>query len=96
MVKPTAKPSGVSMPATGSPAVTVITLTYKRAADLTEALPALISAIADHPEAELLVVDNDVEPSARTVVDAFAGPRLRSVHEPKPGLAAATRQSPAS
>ena len=77
------------MPATGSPAVTVITLTYKRAADLTEALPALISAIADHPEAELLVVDNDVEPSARTVVDAFAGPRLRYVHEPRPGIAAA-------
>jgi GT2 family glycosyltransferase len=77
------------MPSTGSPAVTVITLTYKRAADLAAALPALLAAIADHPEADLLVVDNDVVPSARPVVDEFHSERLRYVHEPRPGIAAA-------
>lgn len=74
---------------TGSPAVTVITLTYKRPADLAQALPALLSAIADHPGTELLVVDNDEVPSARLVMDQFGNERLRYVHEPTPGIAAA-------
>ena len=77
------------MLSTGSPAVTVITLTYKRAADLAEALPALLSAISDHQDADLLIVDNDTDPSARAVVEEFASDRLRYVHEPRPGIAAA-------
>lgn len=74
---------------TASPRVTVITLTYKRPADLPEALPALLDAIADNPLADLLVVDNDEVPSAREVVEGFASDRLRYVHEPRPGIAAA-------
>ncbi len=72
-----------------SPTVTVITLTYKRANDLAKALPALLSSIEDHPGASLLVVDNDEVPSARGVVEAFDNGRLRYVHEPRPGIAAA-------
>lgn len=67
----------------------MITLTYKRATDLAKALPALLSSIEDHPGASILVVDNDEVPSAREVADGFASGRLRYVHEPRPGIAAA-------
>ncbi len=74
---------------TGSTAVTVITLTYQRPTDLEEALPALVDAISGHPDAELLVIDNDTRPTAQATVERFATDRVRYVHEPRPGIAAA-------
>lgn len=72
-----------------APRVTVITLTYRRPEDLAQALPLLVDAIKDHAQAELLVVDNDEEPSAAEQVAAFLDSRVRYVHEPRPGIAAA-------
>ncbi len=69
--------------------VTVITLTYRRPDDLREAIPLLLDAISDHPSAELLVIDNDETPSAAETVGRLADPRVRYVHEPRPGIAAA-------
>lgn len=69
--------------------VTVIVLTYRRPEDLWAALPLLLDAIAEYPAADLLVVDNDVAPTAEQVVDQFDSSRLRYVHEPTPGIAAA-------
>ena len=69
--------------------VTVITLTYRRPNDLKDALPLLVEALDDHPSAELLVVDNDVTPSAAGIVQGYGDHRVRYVHEPKPGIAAA-------
>lgn len=70
--------------------VSVITLTYRRPDDLAAALPMLLAHVQEVPGAELLVVDNDEQPSARAVVEllAAAGP-VRYVHEPRPGIAAA-------
>lgn len=68
--------------------VTVITLTYRRPDDLREALPVLVAAISGHPGADLVVVDNDVIPSAQPVVAEF-GPSVRYVHEAHPGIASA-------
>ncbi len=69
--------------------VTVVTLTFRRPDDLRESLPMLVDAVAEYPGADLLVVDNDTEPSARRIVDELADSRVRYVHEPKPGIAAA-------
>lgn len=69
--------------------VTVVTLTYRRPDDLREALPLLAAAIGRHSAADLLVVDNDTEPTARQLIEEFGDPRVRYVHEPRPGIAAA-------
>lgn len=72
--------------------LTVAVLTYQRPDDLDEALPRLVEQVRSVAGANLLVVDNDPEPSARGVVDRHArdAPGLvRYVHEPRPGIAAA-------
>lgn len=69
--------------------LTVIVLTFRRPDDLRTALPMLLEAIDDHPNAELLVVDNDVIPSAEAAASGLGDKRLRYVHEPRPGIAAA-------
>lgn len=80
-----------------TPTVTVATLTYRRAHDLRDALPALVSQVARVPGAGLLVVDNDAVDSARaTVAEAAARERpglVRYVHEPTPGIAAARNRA---
>ncbi len=65
----------------------VAMLTYRRPDDLRVAVPAFLAATA-HDGADLLVVDNDPDGSARAWVEAHGGPRVRYVHEPRPGIAA--------
>lgn len=69
--------------------VTVIVLTFRRPDGLREAIPQLLTAIDGQSAGEVLVVDNDERPSAAEIVAEFADPRLRYVHEPHPGIAAA-------
>ena len=74
----------------GSLRVSVITLTYRRPGDLRLALPAVLEHVEALPGAELVVVDNDTEPSARSVVEEYAASHpVRYAHEPRPGIAAA-------
>jgi glycosyltransferase involved in cell wall biosynthesis len=67
-----------------------VTLTYRRPRDLADALPQLVAHVEALPDTELLVVDNDVDPTALDVVAPWieAHP-VRYVHEPRPGIAAA-------
>lgn len=73
--------------------VVVAVLTYRRPDDLAEALPMLVAAI-EPAGAELLVVDNDGAPTAAAVVAPWtAAHRVRYVHEPRPGIAAARNRA---
>lgn len=77
-----------------SPVVTVAVLTFRRPDDLRSALPLLVRHVEAVPGAELLVVDNDVVPSARDVVEELgAGHPVRYAHEPSPGIAAARNRA---
>ena len=70
--------------------ITVVTLTYRRPLDLSQALPELVRHIETVAGAELLIVDNDTAPSARPIVEPWlADHPVRYVHEPRPGIAAA-------
>jgi glycosyltransferase involved in cell wall biosynthesis len=73
--------------------VTIAMLTFRRTHLLTGAIAALVEACAGYPRAEVLIVDNDPEASARDVVQdaATSFPRLaiRYLHEPRAGIAAA-------
>lgn len=74
--------------------ITVATLTYRRPGDLEAALPVLVAQVEATSGAELLVVDNDVEPSAAEVVGRWAADHpVRYVHEPRPGIAAARNRA---
>jgi len=69
---------------------TVVTLTYRRPIELSEALPELVRHVEAVPGCELLVVDNDTERSARDVVSPWLHDHpVRYAHEPRPGIAAA-------
>lgn len=72
--------------------VTVVMLTYRRPDDLRSALP-LVCAQLPPDHAELLVVDNDPDGGARPVVAAAGDARIRYVHEPTPGIAAARNRA---
>lgn len=74
--------------------VTVAMLTYRRPDRLATALVALLPHVAA-TGAGLVVVDNDLTDSARTVFDRVAGGRaeVRYVHEPRPGIAAARNRA---
>ncbi len=67
--------------------VVVAMLTYRRPQDLAQAVPAFLAQAAAH-DATLLVVDNDPDGSARGWVEGLDDPRVRYVHEPRPGIAA--------
>ncbi|MTD12746.1 glycosyltransferase [Nakamurella sp. YIM 132087] len=71
--------------------VLVAMLTFKRPADLAEALPAVTAQLASVPGSQLLVVDNDPAGSAGEVVRAAAG--VRYVLESEPGIAAARNRA---
>lgn len=75
--------------------VSIVVLTYKRVADLTELLPLLAEQIeqAGHPDVEVVVVDNDPEGTACEVVTDPPRPGVRYVHEPAPGIAHARNRA---
>ncbi len=74
--------------------MSVVTLTFRRPADLVAALPPLAAQVAAIDGAELVVVDNDPEASARSIVEgAELGCPWRYVWEPRPGIAAARNRA---
>lgn len=75
--------------------VVISVLTFRRPDHLAELLPALIEEADDvaNPVA-ILVVDNDPDAGARATVDrAEPDGRVRYVHEPTPGIAAARNRA---
>lgn len=70
--------------------ITVGILTFQRPEGLASTLALVLEQVAQVPQAEVLVVDNDAVPSARGVVEGFreAGRPVRYVHEPEPGIVA--------
>jgi GT2 family glycosyltransferase len=71
--------------------ITIAVPTYRRPDDLRAALPLLLRharEVSGRYRADVLVVDNDPEHSGAAVVDELAGPELRYVPEPTPGIAA--------
>lgn len=79
------------------PSITVAVPTYRRPGSLEQALPRLLSQAEELSAAgsrvRILVVDNDPDQSARSVVDAFDHPTVRYVVEPTPGIAAARNRA---
>lgn len=77
-----------------SAAVIVAVLTYRRP----QTLSALLSVLLEqrHPssaQVSVLVVDNDPDASAEAPVSGFNTDRVRYVHEPRPGIAAARNRA---
>lgn len=74
--------------------VTIAVLTYRRPQDLRESLPLLVHQLSTVSwPGEVLVVDNDPAASARMAVASLREARLRYVHEPTPGIAAARNRA---
>lgn len=75
--------------------VWVCMLTYRRPEGLAEAIGMLRAQLDLVPGGRLLVVDNDEQPSASEAVAEAAGGdvRVRYVHEPTPGIAAARNRA---
>jgi len=74
--------------------VVVAMLTYRRPDDLRVAVPAFLAQVeAADVEAHILVVDNDPDGSAAQLVAGFGSDRVRYVHEPVPGIAAARNRA---
>ncbi|EGD40563.1 glycosyl transferase, group 2 family [Nocardioidaceae bacterium Broad-1] len=73
----------------------VCMLTYRRPEGLAEAVGMLRTQLDLVPDARLLVIDNDEQPSAASAVaEAAAGDvRVVYVHEPAPGIAAARNRA---
>ncbi|OFI38954.1 glycosyl transferase family 2 [Arthrobacter sp. SW1] len=72
----------------------IAVLTYKRPEDIALAIPRLQEQLDTvGGPASVLVVDNDPAGSARATVEGFASPRIRYVHEPRPGIAAARNRA---
>lgn len=72
--------------------VTIGVITFRRADRLAHLLEALDRLELGGMHVEVVVVDNDPESSARPTVSAWNGrqfSRVRYVHEPEPGIAAA-------
>jgi GT2 family glycosyltransferase len=76
------------------PSVVIAMLTYRRPDDLRAAIPALLDQInSAEIEATVLVVDNDPDGGAMPMAQELTDPRLRFVHEPSPGIAAARNRA---
>lgn len=72
--------------------VVVAVLTYRRAAGLDRVLWDLVEHLtAAKTSGSILVVDNDDEPSARSIANQVPG--VRYVHEPRPGIVAARNRA---
>lgn len=80
---------------TSGPTVTVVVLTYRRPEDLVASITLLKAQLDQVPASRLLVVDNDQQPSAENVVRDLTADdaRIRYVHEPLPGIAAARNRA---
>lgn len=74
--------------------LTLAVLAYRRPDELRSALPLLVQQLdtVDWP-GEVLVVDNDPDGSAVAVLSELDEPRVRYVHEPTPGIAAARNRA---
>lgn len=74
--------------------VVIAVLTYKRPEDIGVALPRLLeqAALATVP-CSVLVIDNDPDGSARTMVESFDAPNLSYANEQHPGIAAARNRA---
>ena len=77
------------------PRACVATLTYRRPEGLRAIVQALRPQLADVPRSRLLIVDNDLVPSAKEAFQEVVGddPRITYVHEPRPGIAAARNRA---
>ncbi|MFC7623338.1 glycosyltransferase family 2 protein [Microlunatus sp. GCM10028923] len=71
--------------------ITVGILTFRRPESLAASLPVVLDQLGKDPEliAEILVVDNDPDGSARSTAETFLDQGLRYLVEPEPGIAAA-------
>lgn len=81
---------------TNHTSITIAALTFRRQDDLRSLLPALDEQAAQNPQldVDVLIVDNDTEPSARPVVDAYTGATtVRYVHETSPGISSARNRA---
>lgn len=80
---------------TNSIDVVVSVLTFRRPEEISIVLPDLIAQAESVAEAvEILVIDNDPEGSARSIVETIGSAhRVRYVHEPKPGISAARNRA---
>ncbi|SDO31479.1 Glycosyltransferase, GT2 family [Nakamurella panacisegetis] len=81
-----------------SVSVTVAILTFRRPGEVSEGLPMIldqVQQINSRPghRADVLVVDNDPEGSARSAVSAFGSPIVRYCVEPRPGISAARNRA---
>lgn len=74
--------------------VTIAVATFRRNHQLAELIPELLLQVGDvarelpQVAAEVLIVDNDPDGGAASVVEAQRCPALRYAHEPAPGLSA--------
>ncbi|MEU6138431.1 glycosyltransferase family A protein [Nocardioides sp. NPDC047086] len=70
-------------------------LTYRRPEGLADAVGMIRAQLDLVPDARLIVVDNDEQPSAASAVESAAGGDVRVlyVHEPTPGIAAARNRA---
>ena len=74
--------------------VVVAMLTYRRPADLAEAVPAVLEQLPDvGAVASLLVVDNDPAGTGAPVVEPYLDRGVRYVREGSPGIAAARNRA---
>ncbi|WP_104198995.1 glycosyltransferase family 2 protein [Cryobacterium sp. Y29] len=90
---------------TGDPRVVIAVLTYRRPADLEELLPELLDqAGMVLAPVEIIVIDNDPDAGARTLVTdtrwveagepaSTGGTPIRYAHEPTPGIASARNRA---
>jgi glycosyltransferase involved in cell wall biosynthesis len=76
------------------PTIVIAVLTYQRPGDLEEVIPAVQREIdRAGRNASLLIVDNDPSGSAMPGPGETSPPRVRFVHEPVPGIAAARNRA---
>lgn len=74
--------------------VVIAVLTYKRPEDIGVALPRLLEqAESASMPCTVLVIDNDPEGSARSMVESFQSPILNYANETHPGIAAARNRA---
>ena len=72
------------------PRLVVVILTYRRPEDLRVAVPLVLAQLEDAPcDGSVVVVDNDPAGGAMDLAAEIADDRVRFVHEPAPGIAAA-------
>jgi hypothetical protein len=71
--------------------LTIAIPTFRRPKMLAECLDSLLPQLQD--SVELLAIDNDPEASARAMVERYADPRLRYVHEKRPGVVQARNRA---